>query len=102
VAGRWADRRYATAPESLLRAYGYVELLIAALAVGVTLTLPALGTLAARASTYVADADRWFMLSRLSYVARGAIACALLAPVTLLMGATLALPVRDLVRRAVA
>jgi len=32
LAGRWADRRYATAPDSLLRAYGYVELVVAALA----------------------------------------------------------------------
>ena len=24
--GKWADRRYASAPESLLRTYGYVEL----------------------------------------------------------------------------
>src|SRR5215467_14061561 len=35
VAGNWADRRYAAAPASLLRVYGFVELLIAALALAV-------------------------------------------------------------------
>ena len=40
IAGIWADRRYASAPESLLRAYGYAELLIAALGLAVSLVLP--------------------------------------------------------------
>jgi len=31
VVGLWADRRYARAPDSLLRAYGIFELVIAAL-----------------------------------------------------------------------
>src|SRR5438270_10515914 len=39
LAGIWADRRYAKTPGSLLRAYGYAELLIGVLALGVSLLL---------------------------------------------------------------
>ncbi len=102
AAGRWADRRYAAGRESLLRSYGYTELLIAATACGVTLLLPSLGPLAARFSSYVADGRGWFVLSPVSYLARCAIAILLLAPVTLLMGATLTLLIRHLITRNVA
>jgi predicted membrane-bound spermidine synthase len=101
VAGNWADRRYATAPESLLRTYGCTELLIAAFALGISLALPSLGLLASRASAYVMDSSGWFVLSPESYVARGAIAFVLLGPAALLMGATLTLLVRHLVRHDV-
>jgi spermidine synthase len=98
AAGSWADRRYATAPASLLRTYGFVELLIAGLALAVTFTLPTIGPLAARTSSYVANAGGWFVLSTGSYIGRGVIALVVLTPVTLLMGATLTLLVRHLVR----
>lgn len=101
IAGQWADRRYAVAPDSLLRAYAYAELLIAAFALTVTLTLPMLGPLVARASSYVAGAGGWFVLSPRSYAARALIAVVLLAPVTLLMGANLTLLVRHLIRHDV-
>ena len=35
LVGAWADRRYAARPDSLLRAYGYVELLIAAMGLAI-------------------------------------------------------------------
>ena len=102
IAGRWADRRYSTAPDSLLRTYGYTELLIAALGLGVSLILPATGALAARSSWYIVDQAGWSVLSTESYVARGVMAFVLLGPPALLMGATLTLLVRHLVRRDVA
>jgi spermidine synthase len=99
VGGLWADRRYARAPESLLRSYGIVELLIAALGVAIALALPHLHALAARSSTYVTDpATGWFVLSPMSYVAQGAIALGLLGPSAILMGGTLTLLIRHLVR----
>ncbi|HUK35828.1 MAG TPA: hypothetical protein VLV86_18050, partial [Vicinamibacterales bacterium] len=101
VAGRWSDRRYTTAPDSLLRAYGCAELLIAVMALGVCLSVPSLGPIAARSSSYVADARGWFVLSPFSYLARGAIAFGLVGPVAFVMGATLTLLVRHLVRRDV-
>ena len=101
AAGSWADRRYAIAPESLLRSYGYAELLIAATAFAVSLLLPSLGPLTARYSSYVVDGRGWFVLSPVSYLARCAIAVVLLAPVTLVMGATLTLLVRHLIHRDV-
>lgn len=43
--GGWADRRYAARPDSLLRVYAYVEGVIAALGLGVSLLLPHLARL---------------------------------------------------------
>ena len=45
--GAWADRRYASQPDSLLRAYGHIELVIAALGFGIALILPHLSQLSA-------------------------------------------------------
>jgi spermidine synthase len=98
VIGRWADRRYLRAPESLLRAYGRVEFAIAALGLSISLVLPHLARLAALSSSYVIDTSGWFVLSRMSYVAQGAIAFVLLGPSAILMGGTLTLLIRHRVR----
>ena len=99
VVGVWADRRYAAHPESLLRAYGYVELVIGLMGLGISALLPHLGQVSALVSSYSRDANGWYVLSTSSYVARGAIAIVLLTPITLLMGGTLTLLIRHLVRR---
>src|SRR5262245_25013059 len=101
VGGRWADRRYADRPGSLVVAYGSVELLIGALGLLVSLVLPRLGHVAAAISSYTRDAHGWYVLSTSSYLARYLIATALLLPITLLMGATLTLLVRHRVRQDV-
>jgi len=96
--GRWADRRYAAKPDSLLRAYGFVELAIALLGLAMSLFLPHLGSVSAWASSYARDASGWNVPSTGSYLARGVIATLLVAPITLLMGGTLTLLIRHLVR----
>ena len=101
VVGAWADRRYAERPQSLLRAYGLVELLIAAMGIVISVILPRLGAIAAAASSYSRDANGWYVLTAGSYVVRGAIALVLLTPITLLMGGTLTLLIRHLVRHDV-
>src|SRR4051812_30567458 len=78
--GGWADRRYATKPDSLLRAYGMVELLIAILGFAIALILPYLGAFSALVSSYSQNAVGWHVLSIGSYVARGLIAVVLLTP----------------------
>jgi spermidine synthase len=98
LVGHWADRRYLHAPESLLRAYGFVELLIAGFGLTTSLALPHLPALAARSSSYAADKAGWFAPSGLSYAAQAAIALAVLGPITLLMGGTLTLLIRHCVR----
>jgi spermidine synthase len=98
LVGGWADRRYRRAPESLLRAYGLVELLIAGLGLAISLVLPQLHALAALSSSYVVDSAGWFVLSARSYAAQGAIALGLLGPITMLMGGTLTLLIRHRVR----
>ena len=59
--GAWADRRYASEPGSLLRAYGHAELAIALLGFIVSMTVPHLGTLAALFSYYSQGADGWYV-----------------------------------------
>ena len=98
LVGRWADRRYLQAPESLLRAYGLVEFLIAGLGLAISLLLPHLHALAAHFSSYGVDSAGWFVLSVRSYAAQGAIALGLLGPITMLMGGTLTLLIRHRVR----
>jgi spermidine synthase len=98
VAGGWADRRYATRPDSLLRTYGYVELVIALFGLGIATALPHLGALSAMVSSYSREPSGWYALSSMSYVARGGVAVVLLMPISLLMGSTLTLLIRHLVR----
>ena len=99
--GVWADRRYRARPESLLRAFAVCEAAIALLALGLSQLLPHLGDLSARISSYARDQTGWYVLSVASYAGRAAIAIVLLAPITALMGATLSLLIRHLVRRDV-
>jgi len=101
LAGRWADRRYAGQSESLLATYGYFELGIGVLGFLVSLLLPSLGAVSAAVSSYTQDARGWYVLSAGSYVARYAIAVAMLMPLTLLMGGTLTVLICHLVRRDV-
>ncbi|MBM3818286.1 MAG: tetratricopeptide repeat protein [Acidimicrobiia bacterium] len=98
VLGAWADRRYADNPDWPLRAYGLVEIVIAALGLGIALVLPRLGQVSAAVSSYVQEPNGWYALSAASYVLRTAVAVAVLAPITLLMGGTLTLLIRYLVR----
>jgi len=99
IVGAWADRRYAARPESLLRAYAWFEVLIGAGAAAISLLLPQLGRLSALVSSYTREASGWYALSAASYLARAAIVLVLLTPITLLMGGTLTLLIRHLVRR---
>ena len=109
IVGAWADRRYADLgveggsprAQSLLQAYGYFELVIGLMGLGISALLPHLGQVSALVSSYVRDASGWYVLSTASYLARGAIAVVLLTPITLLMGGTLTLLIRHLVRQDV-
>src|SRR5688572_4561003 len=98
VMGTWADRRYAAKPETLLRTYGYAELVIGAMGLGLSLLLPHLVEMSVLVSSYAREASGWYVLSSASYLARIGIAVVLLMPITLLMGGTLTLLIRHLVR----
>ena len=98
VVGAWADRRYVRQPESLLRAYGYFELVIGLMGFGISALVPHLGRLSVLVSSYSRAEGGWFVLSTSSCLAYGAIAILLLAPITMLMGGTLTLLIRHLVR----
>src|SRR5258705_1657608 len=98
LADRWSDRRYAASPELPLRAYGYFELTIAAMGAVIAGVLPHLDRLSVLVTSYQQDANGWYVVTAGSYVARTAIALVLLTPITLLMGGTLTLLIRYLVR----
>jgi len=101
LVGRWADRRYAIAPSTPLLAYGYFELVIAAMGGAIALALPHLDRLSVLATSYQVGENGWYVLTPGSYAARLAIALTLLTPITLLMGGTLTLLIRYLVRAEV-
>ena len=96
AAGVWADREYPR--RNLLRVFGVFEVAIGVSALGVSVLLPHLGDFSAAVSSYARGDNGWYVLSPGSYAARAAIAIGLLTPVTMLMGATLTVLIRHLVR----
>jgi spermidine synthase len=99
LAGRWADARLAADPRAPLRSYGLFELGIAALAAAVGLwLLPWLGELVVAVAAYAPGANGWLGLAPTTSLLRYVAAAALLLPVTVLMGGTLTLLIRDRLR----
>ena len=98
LAGRWADGRHLSGRGSLVAAYGLAEIAIGVLGLLVSTILPRLGEISSHFSWYTRGPDGWFVLSTGSYLARYAVAVVMLAPVTLLMGATLTLLIRHAIR----
>lgn len=96
--GVLADRRYQSRPDSLVRLYGLLEVLIAGFGLVVSLILPHLGVIVARLSGYQTEASGWHVLTFVSYLCRTATTVVLLAPMTVLMGGTLTVLVRAVVR----
>ena len=101
VLGKEADARYADDPMRPLRLYARAELGIAAFGLVLARFLPRLGALSVLASSYVTGPHGWHELSTLSYVVRYAVAIALVAPPTFLMGGTLTLLIRFVVAHRV-
>lgn len=97
LGGRWADRRFPVDRAGPLRAYGICEIAIAVLGLLLAGLLPRLAVLSATVSWYEPDAVGWYALSWQAHAARYAVAVVLLAPSSLLMGATLTLLIRLLV-----
>lgn len=97
--GIWADRRYASRPDSLLKAYGWAEAIIALLGAAITLLLPRMAVVSASVSAYARDPSGWYVLSTWSYLLRGTVAVILLIPITFVMGGTLSLLIRHVARQ---
>jgi predicted membrane-bound spermidine synthase len=97
--GRLADRGYRARPDALVRLYAIVEALVALLGLLISFALPHLAGLVALLSAYDTGADGWHTLTVGSHLWRAAVATALLAPITVLMGGTLTVLVRAFVRQ---
>jgi predicted membrane-bound spermidine synthase len=102
LAGILADRRVRGDPRDLLRLYGWFELAIAALGLGLAFLLPELEALSAATSRYVVGENGWRELSAGSHAARYVVCIALLLPITTLMGGTLTILIRYLLARSLA
>jgi len=94
--GALADRRRRL--DGLIRLYAVLEAAIAVLGLAISLLLPRLTSAVAQLSSYDIGPHGWNVLSISSHVARGALAFAVLAPITCLMGGTLTVLVRAVVR----
>jgi spermidine synthase len=92
--GACADRRYASRPKSLVSVYALLESVIAGCGLPISLALPHLAATVARLSSYEIDSAGWHTLTTASYLWRGAITIALLAPMTVLMGGTFTVLIR--------
>jgi len=101
VAGAWSDRRYAAARSTPLRAYGYAEIAIAGLGLTIAVILPHLDRVSTSVTSYVQQPGGWYVITTGSYVARAAVTVVLLTPIAALMGGTLTLLIRHLVRENV-
>jgi spermidine synthase len=102
LAGRFADARFAADPVAPLRLYSRVEFAVAVLAAINVVALPLLGEASGSLSSYVAGPHGWNVLSLGSWAWRLLAALVLLLPVTTLMGATLTLLIRYVVKSDVA
>src|SRR5262249_16982379 len=91
-------RRASLGRRALLAAYGWSEVLIGVLGVALALVLPRLAGLSASLSSYTRGAHGWSELATSTEVIRHALAALLLGPMTFLMGGTLTLLIRFLVR----
>ncbi len=98
LAGVWGDRRYRGGTRSLLRAYGILEVGIGLVALVIAVVLPLLEPISSFASSYYPGENGWLELSIGGGIVRYGVAILLLLPVTTLMGGTLTLLIRHLVR----
>jgi spermidine synthase len=99
LAGVWGDRRYRGGTRSLLRAYGILEVGIGLVALVIAVVLPMLEPISSLASVYRPGENGWLELSIGAGIVRYGVAILLLLPVTTLMGGTLTLLIRHLVRQ---
>ena len=98
AAGAWADRRYLARPYAAVRAFGYSELAIGAMGLALLLGLERLDAFPA---WYTRNAAGWFVPAWSSHAAKYALTIVLLGPATVLMGGTLTLLIRHLLRHDV-
>jgi predicted membrane-bound spermidine synthase len=97
AAGVWSDRRYYGAKAlEFFRVYGRVEIGIAVSAAFIAQVLPGLQRFAGFFARYAPDARGWQHLSLLTHLGQFTVAAILMLPVTILMGATLSLLIRQL------
>ena len=97
LAGIWSDGKYNQARTfGFLRVYGFTELGIAILGLSIAWILPNLKVLSGSFARYTLDGRGWHHLSLPSHLIQFAAAVSIMLPVTVLMGATLSLLIRQL------
>ena len=98
VIGSFSDNKYRRNPTTALKLYALSEVLIAALGLGIALLLVHLEGISSTITSYRTGDYGWHYLTFSSYLVRYAIAFLTIFPITFLMGGTLTLLIRYLVR----
>ena len=98
VVGSFADSKYRRSPTTALKLYAVSEVLIAALGLGIAFLLVHLEGISSAITSYRTGENGWHYLTFSSYLVRYVIAVFTIFPITFLMGGTLTLLIRYLVR----
>ena len=98
IIGSLSDKKYRRNPTTALKLYAVSEVLIAALGLGIALLLVHLEGISSTITSYRTGEHGWHYLTFSSYIVRYAIAIFTIFPITFLMGGTLTLLIRYLVR----
>jgi len=98
IIGSFADNEYRQNPTTALKLYAVSEVLIAALGLGLAFLLVHLEGISSTITSYRTGEHGWHYLTFSSYLVRYAIAILTIFPITFLMGGTLTLLIRYLVR----
>ncbi|MES3037246.1 MAG: fused MFS/spermidine synthase [Bdellovibrionota bacterium] len=101
LAGKFIDRKHSTDPSAGLRYYIKSELFIAILGLFISVAIPQFQNLSPLITFYTPAENGWMELSSLSYILRLLIALILIAPITIIMGATLTLLIRFIMSNSV-
>ncbi len=98
VIGSFSDNKYRKNPTTALKLYAVSEVLIAALGLGIALLLVHLEGISSTITSYRTGEYGWHYITFSSYLVRYVIAIFTIFPITFLMGGTLTLLIRYLVR----
>ena len=98
IIGSFSDNKYRQNPSTALKLYAVSEVLIAALGLGIAFFLVHLEGISSTITSYRTGEHGWHYLTFSSYLVRYVIAIFTIFPITFLMGGTLTLLIRYLVR----
>jgi len=92
--GKWTDRVTAIDNRKNVKYYGYFEIIIGCLGLGLAFLFPYIERFSSSLSSYIQSENGWFEISIVSLMIKYSLATILILPSTFLMGGTLSLLIR--------